>query len=918
MRRRKQRITSDFRLKIESLENRHMLMAMPIISEFMAKNDNTLEDGDGRSSDWIEIHNAGDAAIDLLGFHLSDDASQPNKWSFPSVVLEPGGYLVVFASGKPTNDYVDAGGSLHTNFALSSNGEYLGFSSPNGDRLTEFGSLQDDYPDQKTGISYGISQPNEGEAMIGFMATPTPGERNVANVFAGFVGDTKFSIDRGYFDEPILVEINSSTPDAIIHYTTDGSAPSVAHGDRYVDAISIQTTTTLRAMAFRQDLLSTNVDTQTYIFLDDVLTQTGEGLPETWGEFPFGSTEAPRGSSVPANYEMDSEVVNDERYRDTIKDDLQSLPTVSLVMDPNDLWDDEQGIYANPTLRGVDWERAGSIELFHPDGTTEFQVDAGVRIQGGFGRRPSATAKHSFRLLFKGEYGPTRFDYPWFGEDEVSSFDSLVLRAHYNYSWTRGNRGGSQTGKDYTMLNDRWAAETQEEMGGLSTNGTYVHLYVNGLYWGVYNPNERIDSTFISEHLGGDKEEYDVVAHDGLVDGNLDAWNEMIAVTRERPFDYEKMKQHLDVSNFIDYMILNQYGGNLDWPQNNWYASRRRADGEKWQFHSWDAEFFFIGLNDDRVLSMPREGPGIPMVALQRDPEFRIDFADRVYEHLFNDGLLTAEANIARLDRLAAPIDRAVVGESARWGDAWMNQVEPPRTRDDDWLPRLEELRTEYFPRRGDILISRYIRRRLYPETPPPQFSHETGPLPVENQITITSELQAGQIYYTTDGSDPRLTGGLPNPNAQIGSNISLTVNAPLEVRARVFHDDEWSALAVAEFFDIGDVNHDGAIDVRDIDLLCQEIRSNDGDHLNSDLNRDDSTNQDDLAFLIKDILKTTAGDADLDGTFDSVDLVKIFQAGQYDDGLAGNSTWATGDWNCDGEFDSGDLVAAFQAGGYQ
>lgn len=909
-------MTPTHRLKVEGLEDRRMLMAMPIINEFMAKNDGTIQDGDGRTSDWIEIYNAGDLPIDLMGYHLSDDPEQPDKWSFPSVNMDPDSYLVVFASEKAVGDYVDSNGSLHTNFALRSSGEYLGLSSPDGQILTEFGSAEEDFQAHVAGVSYGRSQPELGVSSIGFMETPTPGTRNVASVFAGLVNDTKFSMDRGYYDEPISVEITSETPDAIIHFTTDGSMPSSNHGERYINALTIGSTTTLRAMAFREDLLPTNVDTQTYIFLDDVITQTGAGLPETWGIFPFGSTEAERGSAVPANYEMDPDVVNDERYRDTIKDDLRSLPTVSLVLDPDDLWDEERGIYSNTTEHGIEWERAGSIELFHPDGTTEFQVDAGVRVHGGFGRRPAATAKHSFRLLFKGEYGPTRLNYPWFGEDEVSSFDSVVLRANYNYSWGRGNRGGSQTGADYTMITDRWAAETQKEMGGLSTNGTFVHLYVNGLYWGVYNPNERIDSTFISEHLGGNKEDYDVVAHDGLVDGDLDAWNEMVAITRERPFDYEKLKEHLDISKYIDYMILNQYGGNLDWPQNNWYASRRRAEGEKWQFHAWDSEFFFIGLNDDRVLNMPRQGPGIPMVVLQRDDEFKIDFADRVYQHLFNDGLLTASANIERLDRLAAPLDRAVVGESARWGDAWMNQVEIPRTRDDDWLPRLEELRNEYFPERGDILLSRYMRRRLFPETSPPLFSHQSGPIPAGNQITISSDLAEAQIYYTTDGTDPRLVGGAPNPSAQIGSEITLAVNGPLQVKARAFHDDEWSALAIAEFFAVGDVNQDDEINVHDIDLLCQEIRSG-TPNSNSDLNRDQSVNHDDLAFLLNNILQTTIGDADLDGRFDSVDFVKIFQAGQYDDSVAGNSTWETGDWNCDGEFDSSDLVAAFQAGGY-
>lgn len=111
---------------LEPLEARQLLAANLMITEFMASNQGTLDDGDGNSTDWIEIHNAGDEAIDLAGYRLTDDAEELNKWTFPSVNLEPGGYLVVFASGQDTANYVDAAGKLHTNFKLSAAGEFVG------------------------------------------------------------------------------------------------------------------------------------------------------------------------------------------------------------------------------------------------------------------------------------------------------------------------------------------------------------------------------------------------------------------------------------------------------------------------------------------------------------------------------------------------------------------------------------------------------------------------------------------------------------------------------------------------------------------------------------------------------------------------------------------------------------------------
>jgi hypothetical protein len=106
-------------MRAEQLEPRHLLAAHPILSEFMASNGDSLRDGDGNASDWIEIYNPNPTPIDLAGYHLSDSANNLTKWAFPSVTIAPGGFVVVFASNQPTSDYVDGAGYLHTNFALS-------------------------------------------------------------------------------------------------------------------------------------------------------------------------------------------------------------------------------------------------------------------------------------------------------------------------------------------------------------------------------------------------------------------------------------------------------------------------------------------------------------------------------------------------------------------------------------------------------------------------------------------------------------------------------------------------------------------------------------------------------------------------------------------------------------------------------
>ncbi|WP_210417757.1 CotH kinase family protein [Bythopirellula goksoeyrii] len=138
----------------ETLESREMLAANPIITEFMASNSNTLEDGDGATPDWIEIYNKGDQALDLAGYRLTDNATDTNKWVFPSNVLGSGDFLTVFASG---NNTPDSAGNFHTNFSLSADGEYLALIDPFGSVVSEFGMNGIDYPAQISDVSYGLA-----------------------------------------------------------------------------------------------------------------------------------------------------------------------------------------------------------------------------------------------------------------------------------------------------------------------------------------------------------------------------------------------------------------------------------------------------------------------------------------------------------------------------------------------------------------------------------------------------------------------------------------------------------------------------------------------------------------------------------------------------------------------------------------
>jgi hypothetical protein len=170
------------RLTLESLEERHYLAANPIITEFMAANDGTLLDGNGKASDWIELYNAGDAPIDLAGWHLTDSPDNLDRWTFPSKTLNAGDYLVVFASG---DDATDPAGNLHTDFNLRAEGEYLALVAPDGLTIaSQFGVPPATFPPQYENVSFGRPAQVDttvyvGEHSAGQYLIPTSGDNTL-------------------------------------------------------------------------------------------------------------------------------------------------------------------------------------------------------------------------------------------------------------------------------------------------------------------------------------------------------------------------------------------------------------------------------------------------------------------------------------------------------------------------------------------------------------------------------------------------------------------------------------------------------------------------------------------------------------------------------------------------------------------
>lgn len=681
------------------------------------------------------------------------------------------------------------GPQLHTNFSIDSGGETLVLTRPDG-------TLQDLVAPVAVPLdaSHGLG-PESGN-LRGFFATPTPGQPNAAESYGPPVAKPVLSEPRGFKETPFNLAITHPDPAVTLVYTLDGSEPTTTNGTPYTGPLAIASTTVVRAAGFKTGALPRRlVSSHSFFFLGDIIGQTTApaGYPATWGNF------------AQTSYAISPTVAALPGYADTMRSTLASFPTLSISMPVADLFG-SGGIYANPLVRDV--EKVASAEWITPDGSLDVQIDAGLRIQGGASRDFNNTPKKSMRLLFKGEYGEGRLRLPVLAEGgtALADFNSIVLRADYNNSWLHWDAAQRLRG---TSLRDQWVRDSQIAMNGTGSHGSHVHLYLNGRYWGVYNTAERPDAAFSASYFGGVREDYDAMTHRGVRDGDNVAWNAMRALAQAglaTPAQYAAIQQYLDVDGFIDYMILNIYGGNTDWPNNNWNATRKRETGAGYRFFAWDAERTLEDPNSNRVALTGSNNPAEFYAALRANAEFRLRFADRVRRHFFNGGALTPAAAAARYAERSTRVQAGVFGEEARWG-AYRDEIydrngPSPRYRlDPHWLAERQRLLNNYFPVRTSTVLAQFKAGNLYPAVDAPTFSQHGGQLVAGQTVTLSAP--AGTIFHTTDGSDPRVAVTSAVSPAAVAYTSPLALAGQPVLKARALAGGVWSALTEAAFFTV-------------------------------------------------------------------------------------------------------------------
>ena len=490
------------------------------------------------ATDWVELHNSTGSAVSLAGYGLSNNPKNPAKWVFPDISIEPGEYLLLYATGSADKAQKK---NLKLNFCISSTGEALFFFDPNGKLIDKLSAGR-----MRSGQSYG----RDGSDNRFYYAEPTPGAQN-GKGYEGITQLPAFSVTPGIYDNAVTVAITAGEGETI-RYTTDCTTPN-ASSEVYSGELSISKNSVIRAAAFRDGYLSGDVATATYLFRSDGVNH--------------------------------------------------ALPVVTLVTDPDNLWNSKTGIYATgdqfdpdaasyadtlqsatyyqakfATEEQVDtiWEKPAAFSLFDDNGKQVFTQNVGIRIAGSFGR---GRAQKGFNVIARKEYGKGSMEYPFFENRPYKEYKAVVLRA------------GAQD-QNRSKIRDELASGLLE---GTDINILYqayrpTVLYLNGEYWGVYFMKEKRNRFFVAQHENTENN-VDMAIGKGFKQrtyGDNSDWVSLYEYATSHDLSsadaYNYVAERMDVDSFRDYMIAEIYNGNTDTYNFQYY----RLKGGKWKFIFYD------------------------------------------------------------------------------------------------------------------------------------------------------------------------------------------------------------------------------------------------------------------------------------------------------------------------------------------
>lgn len=690
-----------------------------VLNEFQSSNGSTIFDEDEDFEDWIEIYNGTTQPINLEGYGLSDASSNLFKWVFPSILVAPNQYLLVWASGK---NRVDPNNPLHTNFSISSSGESLSLTHPNGTIIDHVPAIA-----LPTDVSYGRYQ--DGEPNWYFFYTPSPNNPNSSEGLESLISLPSFSHNSGFYSEPISLSISVEDPDEQIIYTLDGSEPTFdrLNGVSYeIKNSYAQNQGQTGGPLFANSSFAMNYNSLIWLedksYSENIFSSinTTHNFNPTY--LPFGPIKKANvvraraikngimGPIVTKTYFISS---NPEKFN-------SELPILSFTVNIEELVDYNNGIYvagedfdlwrqenpennanchsgANYRRRGIDFEKSAHLSVFENNGLV-FNQNMGVRIHGACSR---AHNLKSLRLYARTTYGEgSTFDYPFFGSTNDESFKRILVRNSGNDNKNTLFRDAFMQ-KIVTHLN----FETQDYRPA-------VH-YINGEYWGIINIRERYDRFYFNRKYDIPLDEIDVLTNNGLSSHNVSegdntAWVNFYNFIAQNSLadeeNYDFILTQMDEKSFTDYFISNIYFNNTDWPGNNILYYRKKTSGfhpyaphghdGRWRWALYDTDFGFglsLGsmayVNNTLAFATYPSGSGWPNPAwstlifrkLLANTTFKQQFINR-YADLLNTTFLPNRVK-GILEDLKSQLDNEIPEHQQRWSSlqSWETNIQVMR-----------------------------------------------------------------------------------------------------------------------------------------------------------------------------------------------------------------------------------------------
>lgn len=607
-----------------------------VINEVMTSNGETLQDGHGDYPNWIEIYNKGSETIQLNGVFLSDNQNNLTKWQFPNRTLYPESHLLVFASEKESTSKEE----LHTNFSLSAGGDTLYLTAPDGETILD----QVDIVPLPRDVSYGRTA--DGADEWAYFQPATPGHSNgLSQPLKAQVEAPSFSHTTGFYPDTVTLSLEAEEG-ATIHYTLDGSWPT-EKDPIYREPLSLNSETLgpdhqptpLSFVQTASEDLYPAWGYDRYVYIPP---------PEPITRYPVVRAIALKDSHLPSAVETHTYFIGNQAAE-------HHLPVISMAINPEDLMDEEKGIYvpgtifdqwrrenpeepvvgdvpANYNQRGREWERPAHMTWLYPPeykgspedvyshvkqdvtetvGSEEvdltnpyFSQNIGLRIHGGWTRM--WTAK-SLRIYARRHYDPEHWlQYEFFPgytgtgtQEPIDAYKRLILR-------TSGNDWSMTMFRD--ALIHELVADTKVDRQAYQP----VILYLNGEYWGVHNLRERLDQYYFMSHY--DIEEEDIIVinepHREVERGkasDLDDFDKdmraIMGVALSAEERYQRAEEVMDIPTWIDYLTTSLYGGNIDWINNNiriWRTRTKAYDPEapfgldgRWRWILFDVDLAF-------------------------------------------------------------------------------------------------------------------------------------------------------------------------------------------------------------------------------------------------------------------------------------------------------------------------------------